>query len=206
MMLRPHCVVLLCCCCYRTLPAADQACHHSKTRQLRRPCEIQTAVTFNHDVAPIIFANCACCHHPGEAAPFSLLTYSDVRRRASQIAEVTNRRFMPPWLPEQGRHDFANARRLSDEQLATIQQLGEIEGRGEGNAADLPAAPTFAKGWQLDEPDLVLQSPAYQLAATGPDQFRNFVIPIDVKTPQWVEVHRAPADEPARDASRAARC
>jgi hypothetical protein len=59
-------------------------------------------VTFSRDVAPIVFANCSSCHHPGEAAPFSLLSYDDVRRRATQIADVTQRRFMPPWLPELG--------------------------------------------------------------------------------------------------------
>jgi hypothetical protein len=29
-------------------------------------------VTFNKDVAPILFKNCAECHRPGEAAPMSL--------------------------------------------------------------------------------------------------------------------------------------
>lgn len=144
------------------------------------------AVTFNRDIAPIIFANCSCCHHPGEAAPFSLLTYDDVRRRSTQIVDVTGRRFMPPWLPVQDSHEFANARRLTDEQLETIRQWVK-SGTVEGDAVDLPAAPTFASGWQLGEPDLVLQSPAYTLEASGPDHFRNFVIPIEVKTPQWVE-------------------
>src|SRR6201999_2590063 len=82
----------------------------------------QKSLTFNRDVAPIVFANCSCCHHPGEAAPFSLLSYDDVRKRAGQIVDVTQRRFMPPWLPVQGSHEFANARRLSDEQLETIQR------------------------------------------------------------------------------------
>ena len=58
-----------------------------------------STVTFSRDVAPIVFAKCSTCHHPGEAAPFSLLTYDDVRRRARQIVEVTQSRFMPPWLP-----------------------------------------------------------------------------------------------------------
>jgi len=37
-------------------------------------------VTFNRDVAPIVFRSCATCHRPGEAAPFSLLNYSDVKK------------------------------------------------------------------------------------------------------------------------------
>ena len=31
-------------------------------------------MTFNRDIAPIIFHSCSTCHRPGEAAPFSLLT------------------------------------------------------------------------------------------------------------------------------------
>jgi mono/diheme cytochrome c family protein len=33
------------------------------------------APTFNKDIAPLIFQNCADCHRPGEVAPFSLLDY-----------------------------------------------------------------------------------------------------------------------------------
>ena len=53
-------------------------------------------VTFNRDVAPIMFRSCATCHRPGEAAPFSLLSYSDAKKHARQIVEVTRSRAMPP--------------------------------------------------------------------------------------------------------------
>jgi hypothetical protein len=49
-------------------------------------------VTFNKDVAPILFKSCAECHRPGEAAPFSLLSYKDARPWAKSIREqVVNR-------------------------------------------------------------------------------------------------------------------
>ncbi|MCI0332552.1 MAG: tetratricopeptide repeat protein, partial [Planctomycetes bacterium] len=143
-------------------------------------------VTFNRDVAPIIFANCSKCHRPGEVAPFSLLTYDDVRRRAKQIAEVTRRRFMPPWLPQPEHGEFAGARRLSDHDIDTLARWA-ASGAVEGNAADLPPAPAFVDGWQLGPPDLVLESPPYTLVAGGGDEFRNFVIPIELTSPQWVE-------------------
>jgi len=78
--------------------------------------------TFNRDIAPIVYKNCAPCHRPGESAPFSLLTYSDVKRHASQIADVTKRRFMPPWLPDAAHGEFVEERRLSDAQIEAIQQ------------------------------------------------------------------------------------
>ncbi len=79
-------------------------------------------VTFNREIAPIVFENCAPCHRPGEVAPFPLLTYRDVKRRARQIAEVTETRYMPPWLPMPGHGEFRDPRRLSDGEIAWIGQ------------------------------------------------------------------------------------
>jgi tetratricopeptide (TPR) repeat protein len=143
-------------------------------------------ITFNRDIAPILFAKCASCHRPGEAAPFSLLSFDDARRRARQIAELTQRRIMPPWLPEPGHGEFAGNRRLSESQIEQIQKWARA-GAPEGDPTDLPAAPTLVNGWQLGTPDLVLESPPFTLAAGGGDAFRNFVIPIAIATPQWVE-------------------
>src|SRR6186713_1523048 len=75
------------------------------------------AATFTKDVAPILFANCAACHRSGEVAPFSLLTYNDAKRRASQLADVTESKFMPPWLPHEGHGNFQGSRRLTEAQI-----------------------------------------------------------------------------------------
>src|SRR5499427_3311103 len=78
--------------------------------------------TYHKDIAPIILTHCAPCHQPGEAAPFPLLTYEDVKRHAGQIAAVTRRRYMPPWLPEAGFGAFVEERRLSDAQIRLIDE------------------------------------------------------------------------------------
>jgi len=152
-----------------------------------KPAHLSRLLTFNQDIAPIIFQNCAECHHPGGPAPFSLLSYQDVKKRARQIATVTRSRYMPPWLAEPGYGEFAGERRLSETQISTIQQWIE-QGSAEGIAANLPAAPRFNEGWQLGQPDLVVKMPkAYLLQAGGTDVFRNFVIPIPVSTTRYVK-------------------
>lgn len=134
------------------------------------------APTFSRDIAPIVFEYCAPCHRTGEAAPFSLLSYTEVRKHAAQIAAVTGSRYMPPWPPAAGQGDFAGSRRLSDAQLAMIRQWA-ASGAAEGDPASLPAAPRFTEGWQLGKPDLVLTlDQPYTLAAAGPDVFRNFIL------------------------------
>ncbi len=143
--------------------------------------------TFTRDVAPIIYAQCASCHRPGEAGPFSLLSYADVSRHGKQIVMVTDSRFMPPWLPVPGHGEFQGARKLSDDQRRTLRQWYE-RGMPQGDPADLPALPALSQGWQLEEPDVVAEMVAdYTLPADGPDVIRNFVIRAPVAAPGWVE-------------------
>lgn len=147
---------------------------------------LSSPLTFNKDIAPIIFQNCAECHHPGGPAPFSLLNYEDVKKRARQIVSVTKSRYMPPWPPEPGYGEFAGERRLSESQIIAIQQWVE-QGSAEGVATTLPPLPRFNEGWQLGQPDLVVKMPKpYLLQATGTDVFRNFVIPIPVPATRYV--------------------
>jgi tetratricopeptide (TPR) repeat protein len=48
--------------------------------------------------------------------------------------------------------------------------------------------PHFTPGWQLGEPDLVISmSEAFEVPASGPDIYRNFVIPIPLERPRWVK-------------------
>ena len=96
-------------------------------------------ITFNRDVAPIVFRTCAACHHPGGAGPFSLLSYADAKAHARQIATVTRTHFMPPWLPEPGDLKFADELRLSDQEITTIQEWQQ-QGAVEGSPSDLPAS------------------------------------------------------------------
>ena len=134
-------------------------------------------VTFNREIAPIIFQNCAPCHHPGEAGPFPLLSYEDAAKFARQIAYVTERHVMPPWLPAPGRLRFQGEMRLSDEEIRLFR-LWADEGAPRGDAKELPPAPSFDSGWQLGQPDLILRArKPYVLAAGGTDNYWNFVFP-----------------------------
>jgi hypothetical protein len=133
-------------------------------------------LTFSKDVAPILMNNCASCHRLGEVAPFPLLSYEDAKKRARQIALVTERRLMPPWKAD-SHGEFQDERRLTEEQIGVLRRWAEA-GAPEGKAADLPPAPKFTEGWQLGEPDVVIEPDApYALAAEGEDVYRCFVVP-----------------------------
>lgn len=146
----------------------------------------QSSVTFSEHIAPIIFHNCGSCHRPGEAAPFPLLTYEDVAKRGRLIATVTRSRYMPPWKAEPGSYPFRDERRLTDEQVALIQTWVD-QGMPKGDLAKLPPLPDFPAGWQLGQPDLIVELPsAYDVPASGPDLYRNFVIPLNLGEDKWL--------------------
>jgi len=55
---------------------------------------------FTTDVAPILQKHCETCHRPGEAAPFSMLTYEEARPWAPMIKMVVTKKIMPPWFAD----------------------------------------------------------------------------------------------------------
>lgn len=143
-------------------------------------------ITFNKEIAPIVFEHCAPCHRPGESAPFNLLSYQDVRKHAKLIVDVTQRRYMPPWLPDPDVVHFVGERRLSAEQLGLIRQWA-AEGAAEGNASDLPPLPQWNSRWQLGEPDLVVKPGVpFKLQAEGTDVYRNLPVRIPSDRQRYV--------------------
>ena len=143
-------------------------------------------VTFTRDISPIIFSACASCHHPGGPGPFGLTTYDEVRRRATQIAQVTKSRFMPPWKVEPGVGHFVGQRPLTDREIDLIEQWAKT-GAPEGDPKQLPPLPKFADGWLLGEPDLIVKPDApFVLPAQQTDAFRIFAIRVPITKRTYV--------------------
>ena len=96
-------------------------------------------MTFNKDVAPILFKNCVQCHRPGEVAPMSLLTFKEARPWARSIKDKVIIREMPPWHADARFGQFANDRKLGQKEIDTIVAWVD-GGANEGDPADLPPA------------------------------------------------------------------
>jgi mono/diheme cytochrome c family protein len=150
------------------------------------------AVTFSRDVAPIFYKNCVACHRPNDLAPMSLITFKEARPWARSIKEKVVTREMPPWQADAHYGQFANDKRLSQEEINTI--VAWVEGGAkEGDAKDLPPVPSFDDGWQIGKPDLMLtMQEEYAVEATGPDEYIRFVLPVNITEAKWVkavEIH-----------------
>ena len=152
------------------------------------------AVTFNKDIAPIFFKSCAECHRPGEAAPFSVMTYKETRPWAKSIREKVANRTMPPWHADPHFGEWANDRRLTQKEIDAVTAWVD-GGAAEGSAKDLPAAPKFAEGWTIGKPDLVIPMPeTFTLEASGPDEYQYFEVDPGFKQYVYVQMAEARRD------------
>ena len=150
-------------------------------------------VTFSKDIAPIFQAKCEECHRKGTVAPMSLITYQETRPWARSIRERVLNRQMPPWHIDKtvGIQHFANDRSLTDAEIDTIVRWVDA-GAPAGDAKDMPPAKQWPdeEAWQLakqfGQPDFVLKSEPYTMAATGQDVWWKPSTPVPVTEARWV--------------------
>jgi hypothetical protein len=144
-------------------------------------------VTFHKDVVPVIQKRCQGCHRPGEAAPFSMLTYKSTRPWAKAIKQAVVSRKMPPWHAEPGIGHFKNDRTLSQPEIDTIARWVD-GGAPEGNPKDAPKPLEFVEGWNIGQPDLVVEMPEpFEVAASGTIDYQWIVLPTGFTEDKWIQ-------------------
>lgn len=143
-------------------------------------------ITWHNRVSRIIQHNCQSCHREGESGPFELMTYEQVRGNRSMIRRQVSRGLMPPWFANPAHGEFANDSRLSEEDREAL--LAWIEnGTPEGSESDAPLPKTWFKGWQIGEPEVVLEIPrVMRVPAEGTVPYRYQRLTTDFGEDKWV--------------------
>ncbi len=143
------------------------------------------SITFTKDIAAIMLSNCTSCHRTGEIGPFALQNYQDAKKRALQMAQVTESKYMPPWHAD-SHGEFVDERKLTPDQIGVIKQWA-TEGAKQGDPKVMPPTPTFAQGWTFGTPDMILQpKETYHMVAEGGDVYRCFVLPTNLTADKYV--------------------
>ena len=151
--------------------------------------KVRNQITFSKEVAPIFNAKCAECHRPGDSAPFSTLTYTDVRPWAKSIKDKVANRTMPPWHADPHFGNFKNDRTLSQKEIDTI--VAWVDGGAvEGNVKDMPPVPTFVDGWTIGKPDMIIKVPEYTYKA-GADEYQYYDVATNFKEDMYVQFAEA---------------
>jgi hypothetical protein len=156
------------------------------------------AATFYKDVLPVLQKNCQSCHRPGEAAPMSFLTYETARPWAKAIKTAVASRKMPPWHADPAHGKFVNDRRLSEKEIATLVSWAD-SGAKPGNTKDAPKPLQFTQGWEIGQPDLILEMPtAFEIPSSGTIDYQYVAIPTNFKEDKWVQIAEARPDDRER--------
>jgi peroxiredoxin len=144
-------------------------------------------VSYSGDAAEILHRRCAPCHRPGQAAPFSLLTFEQARRCSSAISEAIVAGRMPPWHADPQFGHFANDRSLTQTERSTLIRWIE-QGSPPGNLSQAPVPPSYPQGWSIGTPDIIYAMPdPYIVQAEGIVPIQRFRVPANLKTDLWVQ-------------------
>ncbi len=144
------------------------------------------AVTFHHDVEPILQKHCQSCHRPGEIGPMPLLTYQQVRPWAKAIRDAVLTRKMPPWFADPHLGSFRNNPSLTETELRVMRDWAN-GGALEGPRAESPPSREWPNGWQIATPDLVVTMPKpFSVNAESAVDYQYFVLPVGLADDRWV--------------------
>jgi hypothetical protein len=144
----------------------------------------QKGPTYYPQVKSILDRSCVRCHDASGVAPMTFATYAGARRYVNNIASVVAQRQMPPWKAEPNTHTYTNLRAISDADRKTLMQWAAT-----GAAAGTPVTGNVtADDRRVISWDAELTPPAlHSVKASGPDEYRTFIIPTDFNEDKWID-------------------
>ena len=147
-----------------------------------------SAPTFYRDVLPILQQHCQRCHRAGEIGPFPLVTFDDARAKSQKIAAAVRDKKMPPWFADSCCGHFSNDPSLTPQEIATLVSWAET-GTLAGEAGDAPRTPHWTEGWNIPQPDMIVQMPTpVPLHARGDIEYTYEIVPTGFTEGKWVQM------------------
>jgi hypothetical protein len=144
--------------------------------------------TFYKDVLPILQQHCQSCHRPGQIGPMPLMTYADSRAKAKVMKEMVRSRKMPPWFADPRYGHFSNDPSLTANEIQIITAWVD-GGTRAGNPHDAPPQRQWAEGWNIQQPDRVVQmtKPVF-IPARGDVEYTYEIVPTGFSEDKWVQM------------------
>jgi peroxiredoxin len=140
--------------CDLKLPELDRKQAHAK-------------ISYEKTIAPMLIDNCVTCHRQGGIGPWQMTGYDMIKGFSPMIREVVRTERMPPWHADPHYNAFSNDRSLSKDEVKTLVhwiEAGSPRGGGSDPLVDLKKQ---WPQWELGEPDLIVEIPAFDVPATG---------------------------------------
>ncbi len=146
------------------------------------------SISYTDTVAPIIQEKCVTCHQKGGIAPFAMDSYEIVKAMAPMIRESVRAERMPPYFADPHIGTFQNDQGMTAAQTKTLihwLEAGAPRGTGRDvlkeDASVAPEWPTY-----LGQPDVIVELPAFDVAASGLIEYQNMRVDNPFKEDSWL--------------------
>ena len=144
--------------------------------------------TFYRDVLPILQDHCQSCHRAGEIGPMPLVTYEQTKWNARAIAKQVQSKRMPPWFADPCCGHFSDDPTLTQKQIATLAAWAS-QNTPAGDPQDAPHKPSFAEGWNIAQPDVVVAMPKpVSIPSEGEVAYTYEIVPTNFAEDKWVQM------------------
>jgi hypothetical protein len=143
-------------------------------------------VSYTDTIVPILKENCVACHVQGGIAPWAMSEYNMIKGFAPMMREVVRTKRMPPWHADPEIGHWRNEVGMSDQDTQTLIawiEAGAPRGEGEDPLKEIPV---LENKWTLGEPDLVIDIPEFEVAATGTVDYQFPNVPNPYDRDVWV--------------------
>jgi hypothetical protein len=153
-----------------------------------QPASPTSTPTFYRDVLPILEQHCQRCHRAGEIGPMPLVTAGQARRWSGMIKEKVRARRMPPWFADPAYGKFSDDPSLTEQEIATLSAWADAQAPA-GDPRDAPPPPRWTRGWNIPQPDLVIEMPKpVSIPAHGDVEYTYEIVPTGFDQDRWVQM------------------
>ncbi len=154
-----------------------------------------SGISYSDTVVPILQEKCVSCHRPGGIGPWAMTSHAMVQGFSPMIREVILTKRMPPWHADPKVNQFKHDMGLTTQQAKTLVQWIDEGARSDGSVDPLLAVGERETEWELGEPDLVLDLPAFTVPATGTLDYQILTVENPLDRDVWVRaVQIVPSD------------
>ncbi|MEX0964285.1 MAG: redoxin domain-containing protein [Pseudohongiellaceae bacterium] len=154
------------------------------------------SISYADDIAPILKERCISCHMEGGIAPFAMSSHQMVQGWSPMIRETLYTKRMPPGqIDSEYVASFHGVNHITVEE--TQKLVSWINAGSPNNDNSDPLAdyrPEVVK-WTNGQPDIIIPIPEQHIPATGVQDYRNLMVPLDLEEDIWVKaVEFTPGD------------
>ncbi|MDA1372447.1 MAG: redoxin domain-containing protein [Proteobacteria bacterium] len=155
------------------------------------------SVTYAKDIASILERRCITCHQEGGIAPFAMDNHQMVQGWSPMIRETLITKRMPPGQIDNEYVDaFFDVNHITVEETQKLVHWIDSGSRNEGSSDPLATLDIRPAKWLNGEPDIIIDIPAQQIPATGVQDYRNLMLPLELEEDVWVKAVEFEAGDP----------